>query len=76
MLSYAAHAINLMHELIYGVNTLSEINERLPLVNVARIYFAILFSVEAAHNRFDYARISVDNTKGSSKIWMMKLFRE
>ena len=58
------------------MNILSEINELFPLVNMAGISFAILLSVEAAHIRFDYIRLPVDNTKGGSKIGMMKLFSE
>ena len=43
ILSYALNAINLISDLIPGVNMLSEINERFPLVNVAEIYFAMSF---------------------------------
>ena len=59
-----------------GMSMLSEINEHLPLFNMAGISFAMLFSVEAANRRFDYVRIPTDNAKGRRKIWMMKLFRK
>ena len=76
MISFASHDINLMDEFISGENTLSEINERVPLVNMARISFGMLFSVEIVCIRFYYVRLPVDNAKGGSKEWKMKLFSE
>ena len=76
MLSCLAHDMDLTSKLISRMKMLSKINERLPLIIITGISFAMLFLVDAACSRFDYVRPPTDNVKDDSKMWTMKLFRE
>ena len=50
-----------------------EIDAYFLLVSIAKLFFAMLFSMEIICNRLDYARLSAGNARGGSRKWMLNL---
>ena len=75
-LSYALYAMELISALIIRDIILLGTHAHFLIVNRARLFFAILFSIEAICSMLHYVRLFKDSARASSRKWMLKLFSE